>query len=381
MPLFPRIPIDLNYRHSLFLKPPMNEEISEYQKKLKDLFGVLHIEERKGRIAALEEKSLAPNFWDDNKKAKAILKDADAEKKWVAKYGQAEKSLSDAQTFLQMLKEGEDAETRAEFNNSLAALGKTIETLELMKMLGGEDDAADAIFELHSGAGGTESQDWTSMLLRMYTRYFERQGYEHRLIDVLAGEETGIKSAVLEVKGEYAFGYLKAEIGVHRLVRISPFDSNARRHTSFASVSVIPMVADIEDVDLKDTDIRVDTYRSSGAGGQHVNKTDSAVRMTHLPTGMVAQCQNERSQIKNREVCIKMLKAKVLQVMKEEDEKKRDAKAVEKKKIEWGSQIRSYVLHPYNMVKDHRTDLETSNTSAVLDGDIHAFIRQYLLTR
>jgi peptide chain release factor 2 len=250
-----------------------------------------------------------------------------------------------------------------------------------MKMLGGEDDAADAIFELHSGAGGTESQDWTNMLLRMYTRYFERQGYEHRLLDILAGEESGIKSAVLEVKGEFAFGYLKAEIGVHRLVRISPFDSNARRHTSFASVSVIPILQEVDDVELKDTEIRVDTYRSSGAGGQHVNKTDSAVRMTHLPTGMVAQCQTERSQIRNREICIKLLKIKVLQWMKDEEEKKRDAKAVEKKKIEWGSQIRSYVLHPYNMVKDHRTDLETSNTGAVLDGDIHPFIRQYLLTR
>ena len=359
----------------------MKEQINDFQKKLLDLHAVLHIEDHKQRFTALEEKSLEPNFWDDNKKAKAILKEADSEKKWVERFRVTEKSLNDAKTFLQMLGEGEDAETRAELENSVKSVGKGIEQLELMKMLGGEDDPSDAIFELHSGAGGTESQDWTNMLLRMYTRYFERQGYQSRLLDILAGEESGIKSAVLEVKGEYAFGYLKAEIGVHRLVRISPFDSNARRHTSFASVSVIPCFTEVDDVDLKDGDIRVDTYRSSGAGGQHVNKTDSAVRMTHLPTGIVSQCQTERSQIKNREICIKLLKVKIIQHMKEEDEKKRDAKAVEKKKIEWGSQIRSYVLHPYNLVKDHRTDLETSNTGAVLDGDIHAFIRQYLLTR
>ncbi len=359
----------------------MKEQIIEFQKKLKDLHAVLHIDDHKARIAVLEEKSLAPNFWDDNKTARVILKEADTEKKWVEKFGQAEKSLNDAQMFLQMLDEGDDAETRTELESAVKSVEKTIESLELMKMLGGPDDSADAIFELHSGAGGTESQDWTNMLLRMYTRYFERQGYESHLIDILAGEESGIKSAVLEVKGEFAFGYLKAEIGVHRLVRISPFDSNARRHTSFASVSVIPILQEVDDVDLKDTDIRVDTYRSSGAGGQHINKTDSAVRMTHLPTNLVAQCQTERSQIRNREICTKLLKAKVLQYMKEEEEKKRDSKAVEKKKIEWGSQIRSYVLHPYNMVKDHRTDLETSNTAAVLDGDIHQFLRQYLLTR
>jgi peptide chain release factor 2 len=359
----------------------MEGNIIEYGKKLKDLYGVLRIEEHRKRVAELEDKTLVPNFWDDNKRARSLLKEIDGEKKWVEKFRATEKSLNDAKTFLQMLEEGEDAETRGELENSVKAAGKGIETLELMKMLGGEDDALDAIFELHSGAGGTESQDWTNMLLRMYSRYFERQGYDSRLLDILDGEESGIKSAVLEVKGEYAFGYLKAEIGVHRLVRISPFDSNARRHTSFASVSAIPIEPEIDGVELKDAEIRVDTYRSGGAGGQHVNKTDSAVRMTHLPTGIVAQCQSERSQIKNRDICIKLLKARVLQYMKEEEEKKRDAKAVEKKKIEWGSQIRSYVLHPYNLVKDHRTGLETSNTGAVLDGDIHAFIRQYLLTR
>jgi len=359
----------------------MKEKIQELREKVVTLHSVLKIEERVGRIAELEKKTLVPGFWDDNKKAKVILKDMDAEKKWVEKHKAAAKAVSDATEFLSMLSEGDDPEVQAELEASVALSEKHIESLELMKMLGGEDDACEAIFEIHSGAGGTESMDWANMLLRMYTRYFEIQGYESHLIDILPGEEAGIKSAVLEVKGEFAYGYLKAEMGVHRLVRISPYDSNARRHTSFASVSVIPLVEDAPDFEVDETELRIDTYRSSGAGGQHVNKTESAVRMTHLPTNIVASCQTERSQIKNRDICMKMLKAKLIQHYREEEEKKRDAKAVEKKKIEWGSQIRSYVLHPYKLVKDLRTDLETSNTDSVLDGNIHSFIRQYLLTR
>jgi peptide chain release factor 2 len=249
-----------------------------------------------------------------------------------------------------------------------------------MRKLSGEDDAADAIFSIHSGAGGTESCDWCEILFRMYCRWFERKGFSYSVLDILPGEIAGLKSVVLEVDGEYVYGQVSAEIGVHRLVRVSPFDSNGRRHTSFASVYAYPVFEEGVAVELDDDDIRIDTYRSSGAGGQHVNKTDSAVRMTHIPTGIVVQCQNERSQLKNRAVAMKMLKARVRQLYKEEEEKKRQEKLADKKKIEWGSQIRSYVLHPYTMVKDHRTEIETSNTQAVLDGELDMFVEGYLLS-
>jgi len=248
-----------------------------------------------------------------------------------------------------------------------------------LRKLGGADDSSSAILTVHSGAGGTESCDWADMLLRMYLRWIERHGFSHNVLDIVPGEEAGIKSATIEVNGEYAYGYLKAETGVHRLVRISPFDSNARRHTSFASVYAFPVLEETDDYELDEGDIRVDTYRASGAGGQHVNKTDSAVRMTHVPTGIVVQCQNERSQIKNRATALRLLKARVRQHFKEEEEKKRQEGMADKKRIEWGSQIRSYVLHPYNMVKDLRTGTETSNIQGVLDGDIDQFIESYLL--
>jgi len=251
--------------------------------------------------------------------------------------------------------------------------------MEFVRKLSGEDDGADAIVTVHSGAGGTESCDWTEMLFRMYVRYMERNGYTYNILESSPGDEAGLKSVTVEVKGEYAYGHLKAETGVHRLVRISPFDSNARRHTSFSSVYAYPIMDEIEDYVLDDKDIRIDTYRSSGAGGQHINKTDSAVRMTHTPTGIVVACQSERSQMQNRDTALKLLKARVRQHFREIEERERESKLSEKKKIEWGSQIRSYVLHPYNMVKDHRTEAETSNTQAVLDGDIDMFIEAYLL--
>jgi peptide chain release factor 2 len=251
--------------------------------------------------------------------------------------------------------------------------------LEFMRKLGGPDDAASTFLMIHSGAGGTESCDWTEMLYRMYTRYLERKGWAFSVIDIIPGDEAGLRSVTLEVDAEFAYGYLKAEQGVHRLVRISPFDSNARRHTSFSSVAATPIIEDAEDIEIRDEDLRVDTFRSGGAGGQHVNKTDSAIRITHLPTNIVVQCQNERSQIKNRSTAMKMLKAKLRQKQKDEEEKMMADKVGEKKRIEWGSQIRSYVLHPYQMVKDHRTDIETSNTQGVLDGEIEMFIEAYLL--
>jgi peptide chain release factor 2 len=272
-----------------------------------------------------------------------------------------------------------DNEMLSQIGEHFATVMSNIEHLEFIRKLSGEDDKCDAILTIHSGAGGTESCDWADMLFRMYSRWIERHGYKSEVLEYVEGDEAGIKSVSVEVKGDYLYGHLKAEVGVHRLVRISPFDSNARRHTSFASVYVYPIFDEVDDYNLEDKDIRVDTYRASGAGGQHINKTDSAVRMTHIPTNIVVQCQNERSQIKNREACLKMLKARVRQYYKEEEEKKRADKLEDKKKIEWGSQIRSYVLHPYNMVKDHRTDYETSNTSAVLDGDIDKFIEKFLL--
>ncbi len=255
-----------------------------------------------------------------------------------------------------------------------------MDRLEFFRKMDGDDDDFTAIVSIHSGAGGTESCDWCNMLYRMYTRWFESKEFKYEILSMQPGEETGLKSVDMQVEGSYAFGHLKAEIGVHRLVRISPFDSNARRHTSFASVYSYPLIEDTEDIDIPEDDIRVDTYRASGAGGQHVNKTDSAVRMTHIPTKLVVQCQNERSQMKNRSTAMRLLKAMVKQHYKEIEERERGDKLAEKKKIEWGSQIRSYILHPYNKIKDHRTGVETSNTQAVLDGDIDEFIEQYLLS-
>lgn len=278
-----------------------------------------------------------------------------------------------------MAEEEDDEATLKELITQLGDLEKAVDHIEFIRKLSGEDDDAPAILTIHSGAGGTESCDWTDMLYRMYCRWIERRNFTSNVLDYQPGEEAGLKSVTLEVHGDYAYGHLRAESGVHRLVRISPFDSNARRHTSFSSVYSYPIAEEVDDYELDEKEIRIDTYRSSGAGGQHVNKTDSAVRMTHIPTNIVVACQNERSQIKNRATALRLLKARVRQYYREQDEKERQSKLAEKKKIEWGSQIRSYVLHPYNMVKDHRTDVETSNTQAVLDGDIDMFIEAYLL--
>jgi peptide chain release factor 2 len=287
--------------------------------------------------------------------------------------------IEDAAILAEMSKEEADEDTRKEVETSLPALDTRLKDLELKKMLDGEDDKRPAILNIHSGAGGTESQDWSQMLMRMYMRWFENRGFQFDIIDDEPGEEAGIKSVTFEIKSDYAYGYLKSEIGVHRLVRISPFDSNSRRHTSFAAVSVYPIIEDVE-YNIDEKDIKVDTYRASGAGGQHINKTDSAVRMTHLPTGIVVTCQTERSQHKNRSNAMKLLRARVFQKIREEEELQKEQKQATKLKIEWGSQIRSYVLHPYNLVKDLRTNCETSDTQKVLDGGIDAFINAFLLS-
>jgi len=271
-----------------------------------------------------------------------------------------------------------DNESLVHFKGEIAAIRQSVDNLEFKSLLSGEADKMNAILSVNAGAGGTESCDWAAMLLRMYTKWAEGRGYEAARLDQLAGEEAGIKNATILVKGGYAYGYLKSEAGVHRLVRISPFDSNKRRHTSFASVDVVPEVSDEVAIDVKDVDLKIDTYRAGGKGGQHVNKTDSAVRITHTPTGIIAQCQNERSQFKNKAMALKILKSKLYEKDRLKKAKEAEDAYESKKEIAWGSQIRSYVLHPYSMVKDHRTDCETGNAEAVLNGEIDRFIEAYL---
>ncbi len=289
--------------------------------------------------------------------------------------------MEEARGYFDLAKEENDEETLKEVSVKVSRVEKDLQSAEFKRMLGGESDRNNAIVSIHSGAGGTEAQDWASMLLRMYLRWAERKGFRAEVIDTLAGEEAGIKSATFEVTGDYAYGYLKAEVGIHRLVRISPFDAGKRRHTSFASVFVYPEINEDIVIEVKDEDLRVDTFRSSGAGGQHVNKTDSAVRITHFPTGIVVQCQNERSQHKNRSMAMKVLKARLYELKLREQEEKAEALHSTKKDIAWGSQIRSYVLQPYRLVKDHRTNFEMGNVDAVLDGDLDEFIQAYLLQK
>ncbi len=289
--------------------------------------------------------------------------------------------MEDARVLYELAVEEDDESTAGEVENNLCKLDRDVENFEFRIILGGPDDHKNAIVSINAGAGGTESQDWAQMLLRMYLRWIERRELDYEEIEIQPGQEAGIKSVTILVKGDYAYGYLKSENGVHRLVRISPFDSNSRRHTSFASVSVVPEIDDDFEIEIDDKDLKIDVYRASGAGGQHVNKTSSAVRITHLPTGIVVQCQNERSQHKNKAFAMKVLKARLYQLRMEEEEEKLAEYTKDQKKIEWGSQIRSYVFHPYNMVKDLRTEAETSNTQAVMDGDIDLFINSYLASR
>lgn len=320
----------------------------------------------------------APDFWDDNKAAQAVISEVNQLKEKVERMEGLEQQYEDLEVMLELAKEEEDETLLPDLQKGVTQLSKEFADFELELLLNEPYDKNNAILELHPGAGGTESMDWASMLLRMYTRWAEQKGYKVETLDYLPGEEAGVKSVTLLIKGYNAYGYLKAEKGVHRLVRISPFDASGRRHTSFVSCNVMPEIDDDVNIEIREEDLKIDVYRSSGAGGQHVNTTDSAVRITHLPTGIVVTCQSERSQIKNRERAMKILKARLLEKELEEREKKLAELQGEQKEIGWGSQIRSYVFHPYSLVKDHRTNVEMGNIQAVMDGELDPFIDGYL---
>lgn len=324
---------------------------------------------------------LHPDFWNDQQAAQTVINEANGLKEIVNEYKELLETQENLELTHELVKEEADAELQEEMENELEEFRSRINNFELQLLLSDPYDKNNAILELHPGAGGTESQDFGSMLLRMYTRWGEKQGFKVETMDYLPGDEAGVKSVTLLFKGHNAYGYLKAEKGVHRLVRISPFDSSGRRHTSFVSCEVMPELNDDIEIDIRTEDLKIDTYRASGAGGQHINTTDSAVRITHLPTNTVVTCQSERSQIKNREQAMKMMKAKLYQKKIEEQEAELAEIRGEQKEIGWGSQIRSYVFHPYSMVKDHRTNEETGNVQAVMDGEINQFINAYLRSR
>ena len=340
--------------------------------------GIFDLEARQERLKALDETMAQPGFWDSQETARETIDESNRLKAWVEPWKSLSAKVDDLRTMAELLEDGEDEELAAECTKGLQQLVAGLATLELRTMLQGDDDHREAIVTIHPGAGGTESQDWAEMLSRMYTRWAERRGFDLNVLDIQPGEEAGIKSVTLEIKGESAYGYLKAEAGVHRLVRISPFDAQSRRHTSFASVFVYPLVDDDIEIEIDESELRVDTYRASGAGGQHVNKTDSAVRFTHLPTGIVVQCQQERSQHKNRGTAMKMLRAALYQHALEQRDKERAVLESTKTEIGWGNQIRSYVFQPYTMVNDHRTELKVGDVHAVMDGELDPFIEAFL---
>lgn len=348
---------------------------------LKTLGGLFDLDTKRSRIQELEKLMTDPTFWDHQEEAQKVINETNVLKQSVESFEEMEENLEDLNVSYELVKEEADEELFDELNEELETFMKTINDFELELLLSNPYDANNAILELHPGAGGTESQDFASMLLRLYQRWAEEKGYTAEILDYQPGDEAGLKSVTLLVKGHNAYGYLKTEKGVHRLVRISPFDSSGRRHTSFVSCDVTPEMTDDVDIEVRAEDVKIDTYRASGAGGQHVNKTDSAVRLTHIPTNIIVTCQTQRSQIKNREAAMKMLKSKLYQLEIEKQEQELASIRGEQKEIGWGSQIRSYVFHPYSMVKDHRTNVEMGNTQAVMDGEIDLFIDAYLRSK
>ena len=345
---------------------------------LKDLASALGVEEMKKEIAELDHQAAQPDFWNDMENSQKVLKKAGSLKAVVHSYAQLVTLFEDAQTMIEMAEEDGDASMLEDIDKALKELQAKIDEQRLTTLLSGEYDSKNAILTFHAGAGGTEAQDWVEMLYRMYSRWGERHDFKVSVLDYLEGEEAGIKSASIMIEGLNAYGYLKSEAGVHRLVRVSPFDASGRRHTSFASVEVMPEIDDTIEVDIRPEDLQVDVYRASGAGGQKVNKTDSAVRITHLPTGIVVACQVERSQYQNKDMAMRMLKSKLIEIKEREHLEKIEDIRGDQKEIAWGAQIRSYVFMPYTLVKDHRTGYEMGNVNAVMDGDLDGFINAYL---
>lgn len=353
-------------------------KLKSLEPELRELGEAIGYESMKKEIAKLEEQSADPAFWDNMEESQQILKKLSGLKNKVGAYEKLCSSHDDAQVLIELADEEEDLSLLPEAQESVEQIEKELEAQRLKTLLSGEYDANNALLTFHAGAGGTEAQDWNEMLVRMYTKWAESHGFKASMIDFLDGDEAGLKSAVLKIDGENAYGYLKCENGVHRLVRVSPFDSSGRRHTSFASLEVMPEITDDVEIEIRPEDLKIDTYRSSGAGGQHVNTTDSAVRITHIPTGIVTACQNERSQFQNKEMAMKMLRSKLVEIKEREHlDKIEDIKGVQKE-IAWGSQIRSYVFMPYTMAKDHRTGFEVGNIQAVMDGELDGFINAYL---
>ncbi len=342
--------------------------------------GIFDIDGKKRSIAELDARAGEPDFWNDSDKAQGVLKEQARLKATVDSFEAQLRAIEDARILIDLADEAKDEATAVEVATTLSASEAAVDKMEFARMLSGPYDRNGALLSINAGAGGTESQDWAEMLQRMYTRWAQRHGHEIELLDIQPGDEAGIKSATLAIRGEWAYGYLRAEAGVHRLVRISPFDSQARRHTSFASVFVYPDIDETVKVEIDEKDLRIETMRSGGAGGQHVNKTESAIRITHVPTGIAVHCQSERSQHKNRSTAMRILRSKLLEVEQRKQEEKMGGIHAAKKAIEWGSQIRSYVLAPYRLASDHRTELKVSNVDAVLDGDLDEFMVAMLLS-
>jgi peptide chain release factor 2 len=341
--------------------------------------GIFDVPSRQEHLKTLDKKLLAENLWDDPAKAQEILKEKSAIENSLQSFESVEKKFEDIHVLLELSEEEGGESLLEDAQEGVQGLALELDDMELKTTLSSAEDSNNAILTVNPGAGGTESQDWAQILMRMYMRWAEQKGFKVEVVDLLPGEEAGIKSATLTISGQFAYGYLKGEAGVHRLVRISPFDANKRRHTSFAAILVYPEITEDVEVDINEDDLKIDTFRASGAGGQHVNKTDSAVRITHVPTGIVVSCQNERSQHKNKAVAMKLLKARLYAIKKKEQDEKLDEFIGEKKDIAWGSQIRSYTLQPYQLIKDHRTGFEKGNVNAVLDGGLDDFIKEYLL--